>query len=114
MLIKSSKFTEQAIARYRELRQTYLNEDYLNQYIDDTIAYLGDAIDRNFEKWGYTFELKNGLLQPADRNLTSYDEAIDQLRSYLHMRGEWLDQNMDSLLQFASESKNKKHNESRR
>ena len=114
MLLKSPEFTEQIIERYKQLRKTYFNEAYLNQYIDDTIAYLGDAIDRNFEKWGYTFEEKNGLLKPADRNLTSYDEALEQLRSYIHVRGEWLDINIDSLLQYASESRNKKHNESRR
>ena len=114
MLIKSPEFNEQLISRYKELRNTYFNEAYLNQYIDRTIAYLGDAVDRNFEKWGYTFEEGNGLLQPAERNLNSYDEALTQLRSYIHVRGEWLDANIDSLMQYASESKNKKFNESRR
>ena len=81
---------------------------------EDTLYVLGDAIDRNFEKWGYTFEEKYGLLQPAERNLSSYAEALDQLRSYIHVRGEWLDVNIDCLLQYSSESRNKKHNESRR
>ena len=75
---------------------------------------MGDAIDRNFEKWGYTFEEENGLLVPAERNLTSFEDALEQMRSYLHIRGEWMDANIDSLKQYASESKNKKQNESRR
>ena len=45
-LIQDGRFTERVIQRYRELRETYLSEEYLNQYIDETIAYLGDAIDR--------------------------------------------------------------------
>jgi hypothetical protein len=114
MLIKCPDFTEQIIDRYRELRKTYLSEEYLNRYIDETVSYLGDAIDRNFEKWGYTFEQENGLLWPLDRSPQSYEEALDLMRSYIHMRGEWMDDNIDSLMQFASESKNKKNNESRR
>ena len=114
MLTKCPDFTGQIIERYRELRQTYLSEEYLNQYIDETVAYLGDAIDRNFEKWGYTFEEENGLLYPFDRNPRSYNEALEQMRSYIHIRGEWMDENIDSLMQFASESKNKKNNEKSR
>ena len=78
------------------------------------LAYLGDAVDRNFEKWGYTFEQENGLLRPSDRIPQSFEEALEQMRSCIHIRGEWMDENIDSLMQFASESKNKKNNESRR
>jgi hypothetical protein len=114
MLTKCPEFTGQIIDRYRELRKTYLSEEYLNRYIDQTVAYLGDAIDRNFEKWGYTFEPENGLLVPSDRSPQSYEEALELMRSYIHVRGEWMDENIDSLMQYASESKNKKNNESRR
>ncbi len=114
MLTKCPDFIEQIIDRYRELRETYLSEAYLNRYIDETVAYLGDAVDRNFEKWGYTFEQEKGLLRPLERNPGSYDEALEQMRSYMHVRGEWMDENIDSLMQYASESKNKKNNESRR
>ena len=37
-------------------RESFLSEAYLMDYIDESIAYLGPAIDRNFEVWGYTFE----------------------------------------------------------
>ena len=114
MLTKCPDFTEQIIDRYRDLRKTYFSESYLNRYIDETVAYLGDAIDRNFEKWGYTFEQENGLLRPLDRSPESYEEALELMRSYIHVRGEWMDENIDSLMQYASESKNKKNNESRR
>ena len=114
MLTKCPDFTEQIIDRYRALRKTYLSEAYLNQYIDETVAYLGDAIDRNFEKWGYTFQPENGLMRPSERTPGSYEEALEQMRSYIHIRGEWMDENIDSLMQYASESKNKKNNESRR
>ncbi len=114
MLVKSPEFTERIIERYKELRRTYFSEEYLNRYIEQTVAYLGDAVERNFEKWGYTFEEGNGLLVPAERNVHSYEEALEQLRSYIEVRGEWMDANIDSLRQYSSESRNKKQNESRR
>ena len=114
MLTKCPEFTGQIVDRYRELRKTYLSEEYLNRYIDETVAYLGDAVARNYEKWGYTFEQENGLLRPLDRSPQSYEEALEKMRSYIHVRGEWMDENIESLMQFASDSKNKKNNESRR
>ena len=53
-------------------------------------------------------------MRPSERTPGSYEEALEQMRSYIHIRGEWMDENIDSLMQYASESKNKKNNESRR
>ena len=41
--MKDEKFVEKIINRYHELRKTYLSEDYLNSYIDETIEYLYDC-----------------------------------------------------------------------
>lgn len=111
MMMKDQDFTEHIIRRYAELRETYLNEEYLNQYIDDTIAYLGDAVDRNFEKWGYTFDEEFALLTPAERNFHSYEEAVNALRSNIAERGAWMDKNIHTLRQYSAESKVKKYNE---
>lgn len=112
MLMKDESFTESIIDRYRELRKTYLSEEYLYKYIDDTVAYLGDAVDRNFEVWGYTFdeEFDYQLLYPPERNLRSFDEAIEQLKYYIHERGLWMDENIEILRQYSHDSKNKKFN----
>ena len=107
MIIKDKDFTERVIKRYHELRKTYFSDDYLNNYIDETIAYLDDAIDRNFEKWGYTFESDHNLLYPTTRNLRSYDEAVAQLKGYIASRGAWMDENIDVLRQYSANSKTK-------
>lgn len=114
MLMRDENFVEQIIARYRFLRQNVLSEEYLMNYIDSTVAYLGDAVDRNYEVWGYSFDpdqLTEGqYLEPKSRNPSNYEEAIQQLKNFLIARGNWLDQYIENLRQFSHESKNKKFN----
>jgi hypothetical protein len=113
MLMKDADFVECVIERYKKLRKTILSEEYLMNYIDETVAYLGDAVDRNYEKWGYTFDESEDFLSPTERNPRSYEEAIDALKFYLIERGAWMDENIDALRQNASEGKNKKNNEAK-
>ena len=107
MLVKDKDFTERIIERYGELRKSVLSDEYLDQYIDDTIAYLGDAVKRNEERWGYSYD-DDSLLNPADRNIHSYDSAVSQLKSYIRRRSEFLDENIDVLRQYCAQSRIKK------
>ncbi len=110
MLLKDEKFTEKVISRYKYLRKNVLSDEYLLSYIDDVSAYLGDAINRNYEKWGYSFDEKHDYLVPKERNVRSYDEAIKQMKDFIIKRGEWLDKNIETLRQYSHESKVKKFN----
>lgn len=109
MMFKDVNFVERVIERYRDLRETFLSEEYLNRYIDDVVEYLGPAIERNFEVWGYTFEDYRPL-RPDNRNPESHEEAIAQMKDFIHTRGKWMDENIETLLQYSHESKNKKFN----
>ena len=80
-------------------------------YIDRVVDYLGPAIDRNYEKWGYSFEEEYDLLSPAERNPRSYEEAISQMKEFLHKRIQWLDENIETIRQYSAESRIKKFNE---
>lgn len=111
MLMKDEDFTDALIDRYWELRETWFSEAYLNQYIDDTVAYLGDAVDRNYEAWGYTFQPEYDMLAPEERNPRSYEEAVGQMKDFLKKRAAWMDGNIDTLRQYSAESKVKKFNE---
>ena len=111
MLTKDEDFTDRIVERYWELRKTYFDEEYLDNYIDDVAAYLGDAIDRNYEKWGYTFQPEYDLLEPSDRNPRSYEEAISDMKEFLHERIQWMDENIEVVRQYSSESRIKKFNE---
>lgn len=97
MLLKNEDFANNIIERYRELRKTYFNEEYINTKIDETVEFLGDSIERNFEVWGYTFEQEENLLESYSRNLHSYDEAVNQLKDVIKKRLEYMDNNIENI-----------------
>ncbi len=103
-LVTDEDFTQKVVDRYYELRRSYFSDEYLLNYIDETIEYLGPAIDRNFDKWGYTFNEDFPMLYPSERNLHSYDEAIAQLKNFITDRAAWLDENIETLKSFSAES----------
>jgi len=111
MLIKDDYFTDYISKRYRDLRTTYLDTEYLQQYMDDVIAYLGPAIERNFDVWGYTFNEEADMLDPPARNPRDYESAVKEMKDFIQMRGEWMDRNIDALKQYSNEAKIKKFNE---
>lgn len=109
-LIKDKRFVDQVVRNYRNLRKDVLSEQYLINYIDETNLWLGESVDRNYARWGYVFDLSNyegmNYLTPVERNYTSHEEAIKQLKEYLVKRGNWLDEHIDVLYQYCHESKN--------
>lgn len=112
MLFKDKSFVKKVQSRYKELRKTYLNETYLNNYIDDTIEYLGEAIERNYKIWGYSFERENQdsvqqYLRPIERNPENYEDAVEKYKNFLNKRGEWIDNNIQTLEQYCHSSRNK-------
>ena len=107
MLVRDEAYCQKIVDRYRMWRESYLNEDYLLGYIDDVIAFLGDAVERNFSVWGYTFE--ESLLMPESRNAKSHEEAVEQLKQYIADRGQWMDRHIESVLQNGHPSVNKRY-----
>lgn len=110
-LLSDPYFNKKVISRYKQLRNTVLNEEYLMNYIDETVEYLGDSIDRNFEVWGYSFDAEQlkpeERLRPLDRNPTSFEKAINEMKEFIQKRGEWMDNHIDALAQYSHESKAK-------
>ena len=109
MLTKDERFVQAAIDRYRELRTSWLSDAYLDHYIDEVVAWLGPAVDRNFEAWPGNFS-EYRPMTPDDRNPDNYESALGQLKGFCFRRGEWMDENMDILLQYCHESRVKKFN----
>lgn len=109
MLTKTERFVEKVLERYQELRETVLSDEYLTNYVDETLEYLGPAIDRNFEVWGDTFQ-EYRALEPDYRNPDSFEEAVEQLKEWLCDRGSFLDENLHTIRQYAHPSRNKTYN----
>lgn len=111
-LFKDEAFVDKVIERYLELREDIFNEEYLFAYIDDTVEYLGPAIERNYEKWGYSFQStyqgKNyDFLKPTERNVRTYDQAIQQIKDCITQRIDHMDHNLERLYSLSHESVNK-------
>lgn len=113
MLMKDEIFNQMLIDRYRQLRQGILSEENVYGYIDAVVAYLGEAVERNFDVWGYTFQM-DLVNEPVRlgylKNPTSYEEAIRALKDFIHIRGNYLDLHIDTIKQFSAESKVKQYN----
>lgn len=98
-LIQDRKFVSAVVERYRSLRTGILSDTTLMNRIDQEILDLGDAIDRNFEVWGYTFNQNllskdsNGLI----RDPKSYEEAISQLKDPILKRLNYMDNTIEDL-----------------
>ena len=110
MLMKDDEFVERVIEMYGSLRKTLFSNDYLENYIDSVIDYLGPAIARNNERWAVSFS-DDTLLTPESRNLHSYEDAITQLKGFFSERTSWLDNNIETLRQYCASSKIKKYTE---
>lgn len=117
-LMKSERFVKKVIRRYQKLRKGVLSDSYLTDYIGETERWLGSGVERNFKVWGYSFDYNNlakntrrnpdigGERTLADVNPTSYQAANEMMVRYLTKRSQWLDENIESLLQYCKDSKN--------
>lgn len=109
MLCKSEDFVERILKRYDQLRQTVLNETYLLHYVDETLAYLGPAVERNSQRWKEAIT-QWAPLSPVSRNTYSTQQAAEQLKEWLYARGIWLDENFHTIWQYCHPSSNKVYN----
>lgn len=106
-LLRDKNFTEKIIKRYKYLRENILSDEYLINYIDETVKYLGPAIDRNFERWSNVMET-NFILDPIESNQHGYNESIEYLKYKIIERGKFMDRNIESLRYYSHESQNKR------
>jgi len=119
-LMMSPTFTDRVIRRWHELRTGTLAEARLINYMQEVEDWLGSAIDRNFEVWGYSFDPSQvspmARRRPTyaeaaegitifDLNPSSFEEAMEWMRDYTIERGRWLDSYIDTLRQFSHPSR---------
>lgn len=103
-LLKDPVFTAALIERYGELRKTILSDASIENFVQQVIAYLGPAIERDWARWGYYYT-EGGYLKPVDsmgtnRNTKTHQQEVDRILNVLHEHGAWMDEHLDSLYQF--------------
>jgi len=113
-------FTDRVIRRWHDLRISTLSEERLVNYMQEVELWLGSAIDRNFEVWGYSFDPSQVSrmarrhtthaqaaegITIRDLNPSSFEEAIEWKRDHMVERGRWLDNYIETLRQYSHPSR---------
>ncbi len=93
-LLTDSDFLRLYRQRWRELRQNELSLDSILSTIDEAVAVLGDAPQRNFEKWDILGKYVKANRKPYAE---SFEEEINKMKDWLGVRMLWMDENIDSL-----------------
>lgn len=105
-ILQDPIFTKKVMERYSELRKTILSDDAMKAYVEETMEYLGTAIERDWARWGYYYRdgnyLKSDAISENHKNTKTYEEETERMLHILAEHGQWLDDNMDSLYQFKS------------
>jgi len=98
-LMMCPDYTDRVIRRWNLLRRDVLSEERLVSYKQEVEDFLGSAIDRNFEVWGYSFDFTQ-LSHIARRNpspaqvaaraplyegmsITAYEAAINETHNIM-------------------------------
>lgn len=104
-LLKDTYFNQKIIKRYKKLRKSVLSDEYIEQYIDETIEYIAPAIERNYERWPNT--MKTNFISEKERNKYTYEENVEYLKASIKDRAEFLDENIESIKYYSHKSNNK-------
>lgn len=100
-LFKDEEFVELIKNRYAKYRSMYLNDEYIFGIINETVAYISAAREREWYRWAddYCYKEPKGAgkykLQPyvkggvtIDRMNTQYEQELYTIRTYLSIHGQ--------------------------
>ncbi len=87
---QDSVYWNQLQCRWKELRESLWSDSQLEADIDSNVAFLGDAIDRNFDRWN----ILGTDIWPNNFVGGTYEAEINYFKSWLSDRIGWLDANI--------------------
>ena len=101
-MIKDPIFVSLVLDRYSDLRKTSWDTTVLLNKLEELERSIHEAKERNFKRYGYTFEreLLDRSVTGERRDPSSYEEAVEQVRSTLVNRLEFLDEHLRDLYAF--------------
>lgn len=86
-LMEDESYRNQVYCRWTDFRDNIYSTENIVGIIDSCVTVLGDAVDRNFEK----FPLLGVYYWPAIYYPDTYEEEIDSLKNWLTDRLAWMD-----------------------
>jgi hypothetical protein len=94
--VRDGLFSRRVASRYRALRQGYLSDEYVDAFIDNAAASLGDAVKRDWNRWQYA---SGRIPNPAlASNARSFEEETAHVKSVLRRHAEWLDEHLRDVV----------------
>jgi len=89
-LMEDFSYRSAFISRWKELREGSFSTDSIMTYLDNAINYLGEAVDRNFERWPIIGE----YVWPNYFIGETYEDEVDYLKNWVTDRVNWIDANI--------------------
>ncbi len=103
-LVKDPLFCQKLSFRYKELRKTILSDRFIEEFVNDTVDYLGNASLREDSRWK---DIRDELYSMQDseadgfllvRARDTYEGEIQRLLDTQQLHGAYLDKNLKSYL----------------
>ncbi len=89
-LFLKPEFRDIINCRWQALREGPFHLDSIYAFIDEQSELLGDAIDRNFERW----DILDEYIWPNPEVSGSYEGEIENMKEWIADRIAWMDENM--------------------
>jgi hypothetical protein len=86
-LMEDPVYVSRVKTRYSKLRSSVLHSDSVMFYIDRQVDYLGDAIDRNFDRW----RILGTYVWPNNFVGQTHALEINYLKNWINNRLTWMD-----------------------
>ena len=96
-LMEDPWFRNRMSERYYELRGTVFSEENIQGIIDGAYLTVLEAATRNGKRWPELYD-GHSEIWPNAYKYRSYTQAVNHLKTWLHERVEWLDDNMKGII----------------
>ena len=104
-MFQDSTMNAAIVERWTDLRQNILHTDTVHQMIDDYVTEIGDAADRNFDRWPVLGRYVWPNLFIGD----TYQEEIDYLKTWIGNRFNWIDESLENVVTLSQVPRNSVH-----
>lgn len=105
-LVLDNSFVEKLEKRYSKLRRSVLSEKAINESIDEIVAYIGPAQEREWKRWKHVYKTDNqyslhGYVDDDNdyifRNSLEFSNEISKVKTMLRLHGNSIQGSLKTL-----------------